>query len=227
MTENATPYGASEYDRKVRETIPFYETIHQEVIDLVKSAKPDVACWLDTGCGTGYLIELALAAFPQAQFILVDPAEAMLEQAKERLAKTGGPRLRFLAPVGSEGLTCKDADPQVVTAVQCHHYLRPAERRKAVQACYDVLENHGLFVTVENVTPRTEEGTRIGLERWKRYQMHMGRPEAVVDDHLTRFGTKYFPIAVDEHIRLMTEVGFQVVELFWLSQMQAGFYGIK
>ena len=199
------------------------------MIDLVKTAKPDVAWWLDTGCGTGYLVELALQEFPRTHFILVDPSEAMLEQAGRQLTGIGDVRLSFLEPAGSEELMGKIGDvmPQVITATLCHHYLRPTERRKAVQACYDVLENQGLFITIENVAPRTEEGTRIGLERWKRYQMHMGRPEAVVDDHLTRFGTKYFPITVDEHIRLMTEIGFQAVELFWLSQMQAGIYGIK
>jgi tRNA (cmo5U34)-methyltransferase len=227
--ENATPHKAAEYDRKVRETIPFYEAIHREIIDLIKTVKPDAAWWLDTGCGTGYLVELALAEFPQTHFILVDPAEMMLGQAKKRFEAEREPRLRFLEPTGSEDLAGQvgDAPFQVVTAILCHHYLGLAERRRAVQACYDVLEDQGLFVTVENVALRTERGIQIGLERWKRYQMRMGRPETVVDGHLKRFGTKYFPITVDDHIQLLTEVGFQAVEMFWLSQMQAGFYGIK
>jgi tRNA (cmo5U34)-methyltransferase len=229
MIGNATPYRTAEYDLNVRRTIPFYEVMHWEIIDLVKTTKPDVAWWLDTGCGTGYLVELALTEFPQTHFILADPSETMLEQARKRLEGVGDTRLRFLDPVGSAALEGQigDATPQVITAVQCHHYLRPAERCRAVQACYDALEDRGLFVTVENIAPWTEQGTRIVLERWKRYQMHMGRSEKVVDDHLTRFGTKYFPVTVDEHIRLMTEAGFQAVELFWLSQLQAGFYGIK
>jgi tRNA (cmo5U34)-methyltransferase len=227
VTDNTTPYGASEYDLNVRKTIPFYETIHQEAIDLVKTMKPDVACWLDTGCGTGYLVELALAAFPQAQFIVADPAEAMLERARERLANTGGSRLRFLAPVGSEGIVHDDVAPQVITALQCHHYLRPEKRRRAVQACHAVLEDGGLFITFENITPQTDTGTRIGLERWKRYQMRMGRSETVVDNHLERFNVKYFPITANDHVRLLRDVGFRTVEMFWFSQMQAGFYGIK
>lgn len=229
MLDNTTPYRAAEYDLNVRRTIPFYETIHLEIIDLVKTVRPTVAWWLDTGCGIGYLIELALTEFSQARFILVDPSETMLEQARKRLEGVGGTRLRFLDPVGSAGIEgqIEDTAPQVITAVQCHHYLRPTERCRAVQACYDALEDRGLFITIENVTPRTEKGTRIGLKRWKHYQMHMGRSETVVDDHLTRFGTKYFPITVDEHIQLLTETGFQAVEVFWFSQMQAGFYGIK
>jgi tRNA (cmo5U34)-methyltransferase len=229
VTDNATPYRAAEYDLNVRQTIPFYEVIHREIVNLVKTAKPDVAWWLDTGCGTGYLVELALQEFPKARFVLADPSEAMLEQARKRLAGVEDARLRFLKSAGSDGLMgqIENGTPQVITAILCHHYLGQAERREAVQACYDVLEDQGLFVTVENVAPRTEKGIQIGLDCWKQWLVRMGRSKAEVDDHRKRFGVKYLPITVDDHIQLLTEVGFQAVEIFWLSQMQAGFYGIK
>jgi tRNA (cmo5U34)-methyltransferase len=225
--DNTTPHQSSEYDYKVRQTIPFYETMHQEAVDLVKTVRPDVVCWLDTGCGTGSLVELALGVFPQTRFILADPAEAMLEQARKRLAGAGEARLNFLPPVSSEDLQMVGAAPEVLTAIQCHHYLRPAGRRRAVQACYDVLDDRGLFVTFENIAPRTARGTQLGLERWGRFQVGAGRSLAVVESHVQRFGAGYFPITVDEHLRLLTETGFCTVEMFWFSHMQAGFYGIK
>jgi len=227
--DNATPHTAAEYDLSVRQTIPFYEEIQAEVVDLVKTAQPDVKWWFDTGCGTGYLVALASAAFPRTRFVLADPSEQMLEQARSRLAARNGPRWRFLEPIGNGELAGRLAGltPQVTTAILCHHYLRPAQRRQALRACHDTLSDGGLFVTVENVAPLTEDGTSIGLARWKRRQLRLGRSEPVVDDHLTRFGTKYFPITIDEHVRLMKEVGFRVVEPFWLSQMQVGLYGLK
>ena len=54
--DNLTAHKASEYDQKVRQTIPFYDTIHAEVLRLVQTVKPDVKCWVDTGCGTGHLV---------------------------------------------------------------------------------------------------------------------------------------------------------------------------
>ena len=41
--------------------------------------------WLDLGCGTGSLEEMAFQRFSEIDFVLVDPAEKMLEQAKEKL----------------------------------------------------------------------------------------------------------------------------------------------
>ena len=76
--DNTTPHTSFDYDGHVRQTIPFYETMHREAVDLVHRAKPGASCWLDTGCGTGYLVELALPLFPQTQFLLADPSAAML-----------------------------------------------------------------------------------------------------------------------------------------------------
>ena len=52
MIDNITPHRSSEYDSKVRKTIPFYEHFHMETINLVKTVNPGVKKWLDTGCGT-------------------------------------------------------------------------------------------------------------------------------------------------------------------------------
>jgi len=229
MSDNATPHKATEYDASVRKTIPFYETIQRETVDLVLAVRPDVRCWLDTGCGTGFLVELALPHLPQTRFVLADPSPAMLELAQERLAEVGDGRVRFLEPASSVGLAAGIGKerPQVITAVLCHHYLRQEGRREATRACFDLLEDGGLFVTFENVTPRTDRGVEIGLERWGLWQVAMGRSETTVARHLTRFGTEYFPITVEDHLALLEETGFRTVELLWRSQMQAGFYAIR
>jgi len=49
----------------------------------------------------------------------------------------------------------------------------------------------------------------------------------MIDNHLKRFDLDYFPIKADEHRSLLEKTGFRIVEMFWMSYMQAGFYGIK
>lgn len=228
-SDNKTPHNASEYDSNVKRTIPFYETIHREVIDVARTIKPDVARWLDTGCGTGHLIEIALPLFPKTQFVLADPSEAMIRQSRTRLAGKNKTRISILAPTASEGLMARVGDErfQVVTAIQCHHYLSAQRRELAVKACYDVLENEGLFICFENITCATQRGTQIALERWACWQRDAGRSSSEVQKHLKRFNAEYFPITVKQHLTLLETVGFRIVELFWFSQMQAGFYAIK
>jgi tRNA (cmo5U34)-methyltransferase len=227
--DNATAHPAADYDQNVRLSIPFYETIHREIVDLAKTVIPDPEFWLDTGCGTGHLIHLAWPFFPNTQFILADPSEAMLQQAQHRLQDKAGKRVKFLQPVGSEGLQSQMTgnECQIVTAIQCHHYLRQPQRELAVKACFDILGDGGVFITSENITMSTGHGVEIGLKRWGQWQESVGRSPSTIVSHLERFNTEYFPISIDEHRALLSRTGFRAVELFWFSQMQAAFYGIK
>lgn len=227
-SDNTTPYKACQYDTNVRETISYYELFHTEAIDLVNLLKPDANLWLDTGCGTGYLVEKALPHFPHTSFVLADPAENMLVEARKRLRNIPHDRISFIASATSADLRRNlSLQPDIITAMMCHHYLKPAKRRNATSACFDLLAPKGIYITFENIRPTSEKGIELGLERWGKFQSSQGRSPAVVDEHLKRFNNAYFPITVNEHLSLLKECGFHVAELFWYSQMQAGFYAIK
>ncbi len=226
--DNTTPHTASEYDQNVKKTIPFYETFHAETIDLIQTICPHVRVWLDSGCGTGSLVSSAAPLFPETCFLLADPSEQMLEQTRNCLQRIAPARLRFLQAAGSESLTLgQHPAPQVITAIQAHHYLSGEGRQQATQRCFDLLEPDSVYITFENIRLTTARGGEYGLERWKRYQKSRGRPADVVEAHGKRFDSAYFPITVPEHLALLRQCGFSVTELFWLSHMQAGFYGIK
>jgi tRNA (cmo5U34)-methyltransferase len=228
-SDNTTPHRASDYDQVIRQTMPFYDVILSESIDLVKSARPDVTCWLDTGCGTGTMVEAALPHFPKTGFILADPSEAMLREAGKRFEATPSVRLKFLPAMGSGDLAAYGLDvrPEVITAILCHHYLGTSGRNSAISSCHEVLANGGILVLFENIDFGLPEVNEAALARWGRYQAEQGKSQAAISSHLKRFKTGYFPITIDEHIKLLRDTGFSKVAMFWLSHMQAGFYAIK
>ena len=155
--DNLTAHASSDYDSQVRRTIPYYDAFHRETISLVAAHNPQPDVWLDTGGGTGALIEQAYDRFPATRFYLADPAAAMLAQAKGRLS--GKQRVTIMDPVDSQNL--KTAEPaDVVTAIQAHHYMKPAERTAATLNCRELLRRSGLFITFENIKPATPKVLR-------------------------------------------------------------------
>ena len=228
-SNNARSFIPEVYDNVVRQIMPFYDTIQSETVDLVRTLKSDVKQWLDTGCGTGNLVEIALRFFPDTNFVLTDPTELMLKRAVDRLQAFPEKRVRFLPPTPSEDLLSYEnvLKPQVITAILCHHYFNKQQRRTATDVCYRLLEADGVFISVENIMPDSLQGTQLGLERWKRFQIEHGRESVMAEKHTKRFNSEYFPITVKEHLELLKETGFQTVELFWRSHVQAGFYAIK
>ena len=228
-SNSATSFTPEVYDDVVRQIMPFYDVIQSEVIDLVRTVKPEVTQWLDTGCGTGTLVEIALRFFPNTTFILTDPAGLMLKRAVYRLKAFPEKRVRFFPPTPSEDLLDhRDVlKPQVITATLCHHYYNKEQRRTATAVCHQLLNAGGVFISVENTMPDSAQGTHLGLERWKRIQIERGRINIMAKKHIKRFNSEYFPITINEHVESLRKTGFETVELFWKSQMRAGFYAIK
>ncbi|MBN2111210.1 MAG: methyltransferase [Methanosarcinaceae archaeon] len=227
-SENATTQLPGDYDTRVSSVLPFYSFFHQETINLIESLPSPPKVWMDTGCGTGSLISKAIGQFPDTKFLMIDPSERMLELAKEKLSSCSNKKLDFLrASATQEFSQHLEERPDVITAIQCHHYLDLDNRAKALKMCYGLLEENGIFVTFENISPLTEEGIVIGKRYWGRYQSERGRSDKEVEVYLERFGTEYFPLTVEEHLELLRKTGFRTVELFWYSYMQAGFYCIK
>ncbi|WMW23815.1 class I SAM-dependent methyltransferase [Methanolobus sediminis] len=226
--ENKTPHLPEDYDSKISTVLPYYRSFHEETINLVESLPEPPKVWMDTGCGTGTFIAKAIEHFPDTKFLMLDPSEGMLTQAKEKLSSYNCNKIKILEASATQDFTQELSEqPDIITAIQCHHYLDLENRKKAVLKCYELLKEGGIFITFENISPLTEEGISIGKSYWGDFQSRHGRTEEEVEAHLKRFGTEYFPITVEEHLKLLRETGFRTVELFWYSYMQAGFYCIK
>ena len=222
MNDNSTPLSAGEYDSQINKTIPFLSEFYVQTIDVVEQCGYGQIRWLDLGCGTGTLEELALRRFPEAHFVLVDPSEKMLEQAE---AKLRGHEMDYLcaksADIGfEEGF-------EVVTAIQSHHYMHAEERERAVEQVYRALKKDGIFVCFENVVPEDGAVKARELLRWGRYQQRHGKTAEEALAHNARCGVNYFPLTVEEHIGLLEKTGFRAVHVFWISYMQMGVYALK
>ena len=226
--DNESAFAALEYDAQVGRAIPYHARFHEETLHLVRAALGEPERWLDTGCGTGTLVQKALACFPATEFFLTDPSTAMLEQARGNLGACDPARVHFLAAAKSQdldaGLACTF---DVITAIQCHHYLDRAGRAAAVGACFRLLKPGGLFIAFENVRPGSERSTEIGKRYWEAFQVRSGRTLQEAQDHLQRFDRDYFPVTVAEHLELLRRAGFETADLFWYSYMQAGFLAIR
>lgn len=223
MGDNKTSSPAADYDAHISGVNPHYAQFHADTIGVVRAVNPSPDRWLDTGCGTGTLAVKALAVFPGTAFTLADPAEAMLQFAKSKLA---GRPAEFVQK-GTQALDFPDRSFDVITAIQAHHYFDTGTRRAATANCFRMLKPGGVYVTFENVRPFTQAGLRVGMERWRLYQADAGRAPEEIERHLARFDAEYFPITVEQHLRLLRETGFQTSELLFAGLMQAGFYAIK
>lgn len=222
MNDNAAAFNAGEYDSQIKKTIPYYEEFYQQIVGIaeVQFCKP--IRWLDVGCGTGKMAEAAFENINVEKFVFCDDSPQMIEIAKKRFQRQNTEffNTSILALDWSEQF-------DMITAVQVLHYFQKEERMIVIQKCYKALCNNGIFITFENFAPNSGAGQDLFLERWKLYQLSQGRSEEECDNHIARYGKKYFPITIIESMEILNQSGFRCVEIIWLSNMQVGIMGIK
>lgn len=227
MNDNTTSHMSTEYDDKVRMTIPNYDFFHSETISLIRTINPMPDKWLDTGCGTGNFIVKANEFFKDTKFVLADPSNEMLDIAKGKLRKIDELKIEAFETIGTQDMLSYSKEFDVITAIQAHHYLDAEGRKAATENCFRMLKDNGVYITFENIRPLSATGTEVGLERWRQFQRLNGKSEEEAKKHVDRFGKEFFPITIEEHLQLLRKSGFSTVEVFWFSYMQAGFYAIK
>lgn len=165
---------------------------------------------------------MAFQRFSEIDFVLVDPAEKMLEQAKEKLRNR---EVQYIC-AGSADIQFENRF-YIVTAIKSHHYMQENERKIATKRVYQALKEGGIYIYFENIVPEDEEVKAFELLRWGRYQQRYGKTEEEAREHNARCGTKYFPLTMEQHIQLLKSVGFRKVHVFWISYMQMGIYAMK
>jgi tRNA (cmo5U34)-methyltransferase len=220
--DNASSHNADQYDHQIRLTIPHYDDIHEEILNFVKVQCPNPETWLDTGCGTGTFVRKARDIFPDTEFFIADPSEGMLTAASRNL---DGCRYSLIGRCGTAEIPAATSRRfDIITAIQCHHYLTEDGRSEAVRTCYSLLNEGGFFITSENIRAFSDEGTARALSTWGAFQRNAGRKDDEVRNHLARFDHEYFPITVTRHLQNFHDAGFPVAEILRFSGMQGVFW---
>lgn len=223
MSNRKAAFSAESYDRDILNTIPYYDEVYNQIADVVSVAFLNkTVSWLDVGCGTGKMAEVALEQCNVEKMICTDNSSAMLEAARQKISSS---YVEFLK-LPMEGIDY-DSQFDVISSILVNHYLSYEERMIAVRNCYNALKKEGIYITFENFAPRDETTKKLYLKRWEKYQYSKGKSIKECEEHLSRYGTEYFPITIQEQIRILKECGFRNIEIFLCSYMQVGILARK
>ncbi|MDE6777053.1 MAG: class I SAM-dependent methyltransferase, partial [Oscillospiraceae bacterium] len=203
--------------------LPYYQEFHAQIIDLVQVLNNNNMQWLDTGCGTGTLAEKIIKNFENISLTLCDPSEKMLAIAKQKLSKYN--TLKFINKSTQDMQFENEFD--VITAVQAHHYLTMENRMKATQRCYQALKKNGIYITFENIKLSSDISDTIAQKRYENFLKSNGKTQDEIIAYLARRNREFFPITIEQHIKLLKNCGFKTVDILWTSYLQAGFFAVK
>lgn len=210
---------SDKYDSQITSSMPYYNEFGMQAIDIARHLGFQSPAWLDTGCGTGTLGLKILKEFPLSRLVLTDPSEAMLDIARSRYYE-GQAEFHLY---GSQNISFSE-EFDVVTAIQCNHYLSRSERADATKRIFNALKPGGLYVFFENIQSDDSFIADLEFRRWEDFRINHGLTDT---DLKSRVGVKFFPISVEDHLSLLKDTGFSHISLCWRSYTQAGIYAVK
>jgi len=154
---------------------------------------------LDIGTGDGVTLALVLAARPEATGVGLDFGEEMLRRAKERFAGDARAEIGHhdLEQPFPENLGSFD----VVVSTFAIHHCAPDRQRVLYGEVFQMLRPGGVFVNAEHVaspTPRLHDEflSAIGVDPRE-------------DDPSNQL------VAVDQHLRWLSDLGFDDADCYW------------
>ena len=191
---------AASYDSARAKLIPCFEQFYAAAVELVP---PDADHILDLGAGTGLLSAFIRERFPAAYLHLIDNAEPMLTQARERFSRDQ----RVVFQLGDYTIApWENSYDAIVSALSIHH-LTDGEKRKLFARIHEALRPGGVFINAEQIlasTPQLEEQARAD---WLAEVCGLGATEEQVTASLLR-QTEDRCATVGEQLLWLNEAGF-------------------
>lgn len=153
-----TPELANKFLSGVRGAIPLANEQIDVMIRLIKAAGINVGRFLDLGSGDGILSAAILDNFPDAQAVLLDFSEPMIEKAKNKLRDYKN--IDFIVCNYEDRDWVKKVANSfpfdvVVSGFSIHHQT-DARKYELYKEIFDLLSVNGLFINIEHVLSPTK-----------------------------------------------------------------------
>jgi len=142
----------------IRAAVPLAAEQIDVMLRLIAARRQPVTRFADLGCGSGILADAILSRYPQAQGVLVDFSEPMVDAARAQLAGHT-PRPQFVIadlalPEWTRTIAAHAPFDVIVSGYAIHHL--PDERKRALYGeIFALLAPGGMFANVEHVASRT------------------------------------------------------------------------
>ena len=78
-------FSPEKYDTEIVAALPYYEEYFKQIADLVRTPFCVTVIWLDIGCGTGKMADMAIRELPVKKMVCCDNSPQMLKIAEKQI----------------------------------------------------------------------------------------------------------------------------------------------
>jgi tRNA (cmo5U34)-methyltransferase len=172
---------------------------------------------LDLGTGDGILVRTLYEKDKNAEFIVTDGSDDMLQEAKEKLK--GIPVSQFIKITFEEIINGKFKERKfdfIVSSFAIHH-LTIDLKKKLFESLYDFLIDGGYFINIDATTHANEKITKWYYKIWREWIINFRnrydikeKHEEVIEKALKKPENHYDPLEIQ--LKFLREIGYKDVD---------------
>ncbi|WP_426574785.1 class I SAM-dependent methyltransferase [Aquihabitans sp. McL0605] len=201
------------YDTDRRVLIPCFDEFYGTAAEVASLGRTGAVRVLDLGAGTGLLSGVLAGALPDASFVLLDEAPAMLERAAERLAPLGDRVTTVVADLRDD---LPEGPFDVVASALAIHHLDDAGKADLYARAAAVLAPGGVLVNAEQVAGPTPGIDQHFRDRWREHCRARGATEEVLAAADARMAID-LPASVPDQLEMLQRAGLADVACVFQS----------
>jgi len=215
---------AEEFDKHVRNSIPNYDLIQDQVVKISNwyLSSNDNITYYDLGCSTGTTIKQVYDSNDwkfQPNIVGVDEVRPMLKRAEEKLEDYEGVKLtqRDL----SKNPSFNDAD--LITSLFTMSFLSEEDRQNLFNSIHNGLKEGGALVFCEKTYPDSGRFQSMYREHYWDFKRENFNDEEIIGKAKSLRG-QLRPLTQKEYIEMLKEAGFKEenIETFYQFYMWWG-----
>ena len=218
---------AGVFDDMVERSVPFYSEIQRMVGELSRDFAQENTAVYDLGCSTGTSLALLHPLLPPSVSLVgIDNSEAMLDEARQKLAPIAETRRLSLQYGQIEDLAPPE-NASVVLMLLTLQFVRPLQREKIIQRIHQGLQPQGVLIVVEKLLCADSRLNRLYIEHYYDYKRRQGYSEMEISQKREALENVLVPYRPEENVALMRGAGFAHVEDFFRWYNFNGFIAVK
>lgn len=212
---------ATEYEKGIRRTLPSYDAMLRLTQTFFQSLLPDVATLIVVGAGSGNEISQLAEQKPHWSFVGVDPAEAMLHFAKERLKPLPNNITLLHGTLLETELPVTQFD--AATCILVLHFIESYDDKLAtLKAIAQHLKPGAPFVLVSKYGQLDSPETELQFDLWRAHWLqHTKLTSEQVTDMEQSIRALSF-MSEEEILSLLREAGFIQTSRFFATTLFGG-----
>ena len=204
---------AKEYDAGRRKFISCFDDYYIRTTDFIATCIKKPRKVLDLGTGTGLLTMFWYQHFPEAEYVLVDIAEDMMNVAKERFH--GLENISYQIVDYAKEFPFTDFDV-IMSALSIHH-LEHMEKQKLFTKVYENLSEDGIFVNYDQFCAGSKKMNTWYDSYWENGINKSGLSDKDIDLWKERRKLDK-ECSVEEEISMLKNSGFKTVKCIYSYQ---------